>query len=204
MAKLDLKRQLADLYNPSAAEFSLVTVPPLNFCMIDGVGDPNSSPQYAEALQALYTLSYAVKFACKRQHGVDYVVPPPEGLWWGPDMAAFITANKANWHWTMMIAQPAPVTAELVAATLDELRRKKALPALAQVRFETFNEGLCVQIMHIGPYANEAPTIARMHAHIVELGYAPAGKHHEIYLGDPRRTAPDKLKTVLRQPVRTA
>ncbi|NLG26562.1 MAG: hypothetical protein GX557_01540, partial [Chloroflexi bacterium] len=149
-------------------------MPPLNYLMLDGVGDPNSAQQYAEALEALYALSYALKFACKRRLGVDYVVSPLEGLWWTPDMALFSTADKAAWNWTMMIAQPAPVTAELVAATLDEVRRKKALPALAQVRYETLNEGLCVQIMHIGPYAAEAPTIARMHAHIAALGYVPA------------------------------
>jgi len=201
MTKLDLKRELAHLYNPSAKEVSVVDVPPLNFIMLDGAGDPNTAVEYHQALEALYSLAYTIKFACKKQLDTDYVVPPLEGLWWTPNMAEFSMDAKEAWQWTMMIMQPAPVTAELVAASLAEAQRKKPSPALDKIRFEAYHEGLCVQIMHIGPYEAEAPTIARLHAYAADHGYALAGKHHEIYLGDPRRTTPDKLKTVLRQPV---
>ena len=202
MTKLDLKHEFAQLYAPSAKEVSVVEVPPLNYIMVDGAGDPNTAAEYQQAVEALYGLAYTVKFACKKQLGTDYVVPPLEGLWWVPDMAEFSVDAKGAWQWTMLIMQPAPVTAELVAASLAEARRKKPSPAQDKIRFETYLEGLCVQIMHLGPYAAEAPTIARLHAFAAEHSYALAGKHHEIYLGDPRRTAPDKLKTVLRQPVR--
>jgi hypothetical protein len=201
MIKLDLKRELAPLYGPSATAVSVIDVPPLAFIMLDGAGDPNTAPEYVQALEALYGLAYTVKFACKKQLETDYVVPPLEGLWWTPDMAEFSMDAKQAWQWTMMIMQPAVVTAELVAASLAELHRKKPGPGLDKVRYGIYHEGLCVQIMHIGPYAAEGPTIARLHAYAAEHGYALAGKHHEIYLGDPRRSAPEKLKTVLRQPV---
>jgi hypothetical protein len=204
MVKLDLKRELAYLYGPSAKEVAVVDVPPLNHAMVDGIGDPNSAPAYQEALQALYSLSYTVKFACKRQLDMDYVVLPLEGLWWTPDMADFSMDNRGEWHWTMVIMQPAPVTEALFTAALADVRRRKPSPALDRLRFETYHEGLCVQIMHVGPYDAEGPTIARLHAYAAENGYLLAGKHHEIYLGDPRSTDPAKLKTVLRQPVRKA
>jgi len=204
MSKIDFKKVLKHLYRPSAREVSVVEVPPMNFLMIDGAGDPNVSPAYQQAVEALFSLSYALKFRVKRSKGVDYVVMPLEGLWWTDDPAQFSMSNKAIWKWTAMIMQPEFVTAEMVTEALDELRKKKALPALEKVRFETYREGLAVQIMHIGPYAAEEPTIARLHSFIRENGYELNGKHHEIYLSDPRRTAPEKLKTILRQPVRKA
>jgi len=204
MSKIDFKKVLKHLYRPSAREVSVVEVPPMNFLMIDGAGDPNVSPAYQQAVEALFSLSYALKFRVKKSKGVDYVVMPLEGLWWTDDPAQFSMSNKAIWKWTAMIMQPEFVTAEMVTEALDELRKKKALPALEKVRFETYCEGLAVQIMHIGPYAAEEPTIARLHSFIRENGYELNGKHHEIYLSDPRRTAPEKLKTILRQPIRKA
>jgi hypothetical protein len=174
--------------------------------MVDGVGNPNTAPAYVDALQALYGVSYTLKFMLKKRGvGDDYTVMPLEGLWWADDMGAFLAGNKDAWRWTAMIAQPAFVAAEHVAEATDELRRKKGATApasLGLLRFETFVEGLAAQIMHIGPYAAEAPNIQRVHAYIQEQGYALAGKHHEIYLSDPNRTAPEKLKTIIRQPMR--
>ena len=202
MGKVDLKKDLKHLYNPSAGEVSMVDVPPMDFLMVDGAGDPNASVEYQQAMEALFTLSYALKFKVKKSVGVDYVVMPLEGLWWTDDPSQFNMDNKAIWKWTAMIMQPEHVTAEMVAEVLEEVREKKGLPALERVRFETYHEGLSAQIMHIGPYAAEEPTIARLHSFIRENGYEPSGKHHEIYLSDPRKTAPEKLRTVLRQPVR--
>jgi len=206
MAKIDLKKQWAGLYNPSAKQVATVDVPALNFLMVDGAGNPNTAPAYIDALQALYGVSYTLKFMLKKRAiGDDYTVMPLEGLWWTDDMSQFRADDKDAWLWTAMIAQPAFVAAEQVAEAIDELRRKKgaaAPAALALLRYETFVEGLAAQIMHIGPYAAEAPNIQRVHAYIQEQGYALAGKHHEIYLSDPNRTAPEKLKTVVRQPMR--
>ncbi len=202
MGKVDLKKELKHLYNPSAKEISVVDVPPMNFLMIDGAGDPNVSPEYQQAMEALFSLSYALKFRIKKDIGADYVVMPLEGLWWTDDPSQFSMTNKAIWKWTAMIMQPEYVTLELFEEVLAEVRRKKGLPALDRVRFETLHEGLSAQIMHIGPYAAEEPTIARLHGFIRDNGYELNGKHHEIYLSDPRRTAPGKLKTVIRQPVR--
>lgn len=203
MKKLDFKKDLKHLYQPGSQDFTIVDVPLMNFLMIDGQGNPNTDPTYTQAVEALYAVAYALKFICKREYGVDYTVPPPEGLWWTPDMAAFSLTDKDAWHWTMMIMQPEPVTAALAARAIEETRRKKALPALDSLRFEAYHEGLSVQIMHIGPYEAEAPTLARLHGEYLPAhGLAPAGKHHEIYLSDPRRTAPEKMRTVLRQPVR--
>ncbi len=202
MSKVDLKKDLKHLYNPSAQEVSVVDVPPMNFLMIDGAGDPNVSLEYQQAMEALFSLSYALKFRVKKSNGVDYAVMPLEGLWWTDDPGQFSMSNKGIWKWTAMIMQPEYVTGQLFAAALAEARRKKDLVALDRVRFESCHEGLSAQIMHIGPYAAEEPTIARLHSFIRENGYELNGKHHEIYLSDPRRTAPEKLRTVLRQPVR--
>jgi hypothetical protein len=203
MAKLDLKKELKHLYQPSAKKVAVVDVPEMNFLMIDGRGDPNTAQEYQEALEALYAVSYALKFMIKkRDPQMDYVVPPLEGLWWAEDMDAFTMGTKDDWEWTAMILQPEAVTRELVDEALQEVAQKKDLPALPRIRFESYHEGLAVQIMHIGPYSEEGPTIEKLHAFAQEDGYELRGKHHEIYLSDPRRTAPDKLKTVIRQPVR--
>jgi hypothetical protein len=185
-------------------EPQLVDVPALHFLMVDGEGDPNTAPAYREAVEALFALAYALKFALKRTGGPDERVSPLEGLWWSDDMGAFAVERRGDWRWTMMIAQPEAVTPALVVATLDEVRRKKALPALDRLRFAPYAEGRAAQILHLGPYAAEGPTIARLHAFIREQGLTFDGrvqKHHEIYLSDPRRAAPERMRTILRQPV---
>ncbi|NLG95878.1 MAG: hypothetical protein GX491_00805 [Chloroflexi bacterium] len=200
--KLSLVKELKHLYSPSAKAPALVEVPPLNFLMIDGRGDPNTSPAYQEAIEALYSLSYTLKFAIKKAEGLDYAVGPLEGLWWVPDMREFSVDDKSSWYWTMMIAQPPPVDAAWVERARAEAVKKKGLPAIEQVRFEVYEEGLAAQIMHIGPFAEEGPNIARLHSFIKEQGCELTGKHHEIYLSDFRRTAPERLKTIIRQPAK--
>jgi len=201
MNKLDLKKQFATLYHPSAKEISIVDVPEMNFLMIDGKGDPNTSEEYAQALAALYSLAYTIKFKVKKgKHPVDYAVMPLEGLWWVDDMRTFSDKDKSTWKWTMMIAQPVFVSAELVEDARAEAAKKKNPPALSKVRLDVYHEGRAAQILFIGPYSAEGPTIARIHAHIAQSGGDRRGKHHEIYLNDPRKTAPERLKSVLRQP----
>ena len=201
MPKLDLKKDLQHLYHPSAKAVSVVDVPPLNYLMIDGRGNPNTAPEYADAVQALYALAYSLKFKVKKSKAaVDYAVMPLEGLWWAEDMRRFSVDDKDAWLWTMMILQPDLVTPTLVAETLAEAQKKKGLPALSRLRFETYHEGPAAQVMHLGPYADEGPTVARLHAHIEASGGRLSGKHHEIYLKDPRKAAPEKLQTVVRQP----
>jgi hypothetical protein len=199
-AKTDPKRELRQFYSARQTP-EVVDVPELSFLMIDGHGDPNRSPRYQAAVQALYAVSYALKFAIKRAGGPDYTVAPLEGLWWAEDMASFIVENKSVWDWTMMIMQPAEATPELVEQTGRDVAQKKQLPAAAELRLQRYAEGASAQLLHLGPYAAEGPTIARLHAFIHEHGYQKRGKHHEIYLGDPRRTAPERLKTIIRQPV---
>ncbi len=202
---LDLKKDLKHLYNPSAKQVTEVDVPAMSFLMIDGKGDPNTAEEYQQAVEALFGLSYALKFASKKS-GIDYAVMPLEGLWWMADMGAQFgdidfTADKSLWLWTMMVMQPEHITAEMIATSTDEVRRKKNPPSLDKIRFERFHEGLSAHLMHLGPYSAEKPNIERIHAYIDANGYAPTGKHHEIYLSDPRRTQPENLKTVLRQPM---
>ena len=202
VTKIDLRRELKQLYNPPAKEVVLVEVPDMAFLMVDGSGDPNTAQEYHDALNALYNVSYTLKFLIKKEMSIDYPVMALEGLWWTNNMLEFSMDNKDIWQWTSMIMHPTCVTAELVASVCEELKQKKDLPTLSKLRFERFHEGLSAQIMHIGPYAAEKPTIEKLHAYIKEHGYEFNGKHHEIYLGDPRRAAPEKLKTVLRQPVK--
>jgi hypothetical protein len=198
---LDLKQTWKTLYAPSSTTVSEVNVPPFNFLMIDGQGNPNTDPAYASAVEALYALAYAIKFKVKKSPGgVDFAVMPLEGLWWTDDMREFSVERKSDWKWTMMILQPDIVSADLVGSAQAETIAKKRLPALERIRFETYHEGPSAQIMHLGPYTTEAPNIARIHDFIASHGYSLRGKHHEIYLSDPRKTAPEKLKTVIRQP----
>ena len=205
MLQADLKTQLKSLYNPSADEPSLVDVPPLKYLMVDGTGDPNTSQEYRQAVEALYSVSYALKFMLKKEQGFNPSVMPLEGLWWTPDMREFSVERKDDWLWTMMIAQPEEVTPALFERALAEARRKKPSPALDKLRLEEYHEGRSAQIMHIGPYAAEGPTVARLHAFIQDHGYTfdgtPRQKHHEIYLSDPRRAALEKMRTIIRQPV---
>jgi hypothetical protein len=201
--KLDLKKTLKHLYNPPVGDFTTVDVPAMRFLMVDGQGNPNTAPAYAAALEALYSVAYTLKFMSKREPGIDYGVMPLEGLWWVPDMAGFTMADKDAWLWTAMIMQPDHITESMVTDACAEVRRKKNPSALDRLRFEAYHEGLSVQIMHIGPYSAEGPTLQRMHHEFIPAhGLAMEGKHHEIYLSDPSRTAPEKLRTVLRQPVR--
>jgi hypothetical protein len=206
MSKVDFKKELKHLYQPSAKAFTVVDVPPMQYLMADGHGDPNTAPAYQEAVEALYAVAYKLKFMSKRQLGQDYVVPPLEGLWWAEDMDSFtVDRDKSAWDWTMMIMQPAWITPEMFAEALWQVETAKGLPALPRLRLETYHEGLSVQILHLGSYDDEGPVLQRMHAEFIpQSGYEMAGKHHEIYLSDPRKVAPEKLRTVLRQPVRSA
>ena len=197
---VDIKKERKELYNPSSRQVTEVDVPPLPFLMVDGSGDPNTSEEYRQAVDVLYSVSYALKFMVKKQHPQqDYTVAPLEGLWWtGDEQLDF--RDKTKWLWTMMISQPSFITVEIVDMAKQEAAKKKDLPALNNLRFATFAEGRAAQILYVGPFADEGPTIERIHAHIHAQGHALTGKHHEIYLSDPRRTAPEKLKTVIRQP----
>jgi hypothetical protein len=204
MSKIDFKKELKHLYAPKK-KFEIVEVPPMQFLSVDGTGDPGEqNPQYMNALGALYPMSYKLKFASKLQLGKDYVVPPLEGLWWAEDMnTAYVENNREEWIWRMLMMVPDWITQEMFEEARELVGKKDAPVALDKVKFGTFDEGLSVQIMHIGPYADEAPTIAKLHQEFIpENGLVETGHHHEIYLSDPRRVAPEKLRTVLRQPVR--
>ncbi len=199
--KIDFKRELSALYAPKSKP-SLVDVPEMAFLMVDGHGDPNDAAEFREAVEALFTVSYTAKFIVKGSDGgVDFGVMPLEGLWWVDDMSRFMKADKSEWDWTLMIMQPDPVTEAVIDAAREQAAAKKALPALERLRLDHFAEGLSAQVLYRGPYKDEGPTIAALHDFIADLGYVKTGKHHEIYLGDPNRAAPEKLKTVIRQPV---
>ena len=205
MDKIDFKKVEKHLYKPTHKTFSILEVPTMQFLMVDGHGTPGNEA-YQDALAALYAISYKVKFASKKEFAKDYVVPPLEGLWWAEDMSTFTTnRDKSQWDWTMMIRQPDWITEEVVATQTAVVAKQKSLPALEKVRFASYEEGLSVQIMHIGSYDDEGPTLAELHQQFMpENNLTFNGKHHEIYLSDPRRVAPEKLKTVLRQPVKNA
>ena len=201
MKKIDFRKEMKQWYLPSAKEVGEVELPSMNYLMIDGIGDPNTAPEYAAAVEALFSVSYAIKFMIKRGGlAIDYGVMPLEGLWWADDMTSFSKADKDSWRWTMMIMQPEIVVGATVAAALVEVKRKKDPVALGQLRFERFSEGRCAQIMHLGPFTEEGPTIAKVHSFIAARERERAGKHHEIYLSDIRKAAPAKWKTVIRQP----
>ena len=203
MIRVDLKKDLKHLYNPSSKEVSVVDVPEMNFLMVDGAGNPNTAQEYKDVVEALYAVSYAFKFMIKKgEAAIDYGVMALEGLWWADDMSQFSVENKDIWKWTSMIMQPKYVIKDLFNQAIEQVRKKKSLPALPKMRLESFHEGLAAQIMHLGPYSAEGPTIERLHNFIKENGYELRGKHHEIYLTDPQRSAPDKMKTVIRQPIR--
>ena len=200
MKKVDYKKELKHLYGSSSKKVVIVEVPSMNYFMVDGEGGP-AAESYQQAIEALYGLSFTVKFDVKKGVGLDYTVMPLEGLWWAKDITAFSADRKDEWLWKMMIMQPDYVTAKHVNAATKQLREKKNPLALDKIRFESYHEGPSVQILHIGPYDDEGPTIAQMHKFIDENGYQLHMKHHEIYLSDPRRSKPEKLKTVLRQPI---
>ena len=201
MNKIDFKKKLKHLYNPTK-DFSIVDIPEMLFLMIDGHGDPNNSQDYKDALDTLYSVAYKLKFFSKNSLEKDYVVPPLEGLWWAENMEVFtVNLNKSQWDWTMMIMTPGWITKEMFEDAVSQVHVNKNPIALGLLRFDTFFEGKSVQTMYIGSYSDEGPTISAMHDYIEEQGFSLCGKHHEIYLGDPRRTAPEKLKTIIRQPV---
>ncbi len=204
MAKIDFKKKFKNLYVPGSREFEVVDVPRFNFLMVDGRGDPNTVQDYQDAVESLYAVAYRIKFGSKRALDKDYVVLPLEGLWWAEDMEVFTSAlDKSAWEWTMMILQPYWIKEEMFETARTEVSSKKRLAALPRLRLEAYQEGMCVQIMHHGSYEDEAPTLHRLHHdYLPANGLEPAGKHHEIYLSDPRKVPKDKLKTVLRQPVR--
>jgi hypothetical protein len=212
MQKLDLKQDLKYLYAPSAKRIEMVDVPPMNFIMIDGAIEadlaPGTSPLFAGNMQAMYGAAYTLKFSLKqrKENPLDYPVMPLEGLWWVED-GAFDLQKPGNWKYTVMIMQPEQVTPQVFADALAQLRKKKGdQPAFARLRLEAFHEGPSVQTMHIGPYASEPATVAKMQAFMQANGcqdqVGSGGKHHEIYLGDPRRADPARLKTILRHPVK--
>lgn len=202
MEKMDLMKTLKNLYQPSAKETVLVEVPEMNFLMVDGEGDPNTSKAFSDAIEALYPVSYTLKFMVKKGPlAIDYGVMPLEGLWWADDMSAFTTGDKDAWKWTLMIMQPEFITKEMVKEAIEEVARKKKPVSLPLVRFESFKEGKTAQILYVGPFSEEGPTIEKVHQFIQDKGCRRIGKHHEIYLSDPRRTAPEKLKTIIRQPM---
>lgn len=205
--KLDLRKELKHLYAPSASQVEIVEVPAFNFLMLDGAIQPgetvDTSPAFQEAFQALYGIAYTLKFTSKQraENPIDYTMPAMEGLWWVED-GEFEITRMGNWRWTLMMLQPEHISEEMFQQAVQELARKKDLPSLERLRFEPFHEGLCMQIMHIGPYAEEMRTVEVMKAFAEQNGYVARGKHHEIYLGDPRRAKPENLRTILRHPIR--
>ncbi len=207
MEQIDLRKKYKHLYQPSAKFVEVVEVPFFQFVMLDGDIEPGHAPgdslSFQEALEALYGISYTLKFMSKQRkdHPIDYPVMALEGLWW-VEGAEFDITRPEGWKYTLMVMQPEHITPEMYGEALEQLRKKRGdKPTFAKIRLEGFEEGTCIQMMHVGPYSQEVTTIARMQAFAREKGYQLHGKHHEIYLGDPRRTQPEKLKTVLRHPV---
>jgi hypothetical protein len=203
--KLDVKKEL-DSYHARRGEFRILEVPWMHYLMVDGHGDPNTSPEFAAAVEALYPVAYALKFASKRELDRDYVVPPLEGLWWADDMAAFTRErSKSRWDWTLMIMVPDWIERDLFNAAREQAAAKDPTRGCRDVRLEPLDEGTAVQTLHIGSFDDEAPVLARLHDEVIpEHGFEMTGKHHEIYLSDSRKVAPEKQRTILRQPVRPA
>lgn len=202
MEKTDFKKQLKHLYGPSDKKVEIVEVPQMNFLMVDGEGDPNTSKSFSDAIEALYPVAYTLKFMVKKgELGIDYGVLPLEALWWADDMSAFTTGNKDAWKWTVMIMQPEFITRKMFEKAKGEVEKKQKPVSLSLVRFEAFKEGNAAQILHIGPFTEEGPTIEKAHLFITENGSHRTGKHHEIYLSDIRRAVPEKWRTIVRQPM---
>jgi hypothetical protein len=201
--KIDFKKELKHLFNPPSREPVLIEIPPINYLMIDGRGDPIAK-EAQEAIETVYPVAYTIKFTYKKAREIDYGVMPLEGLWWADDMSSFTNSNRDAWKWTYMIMQPDFITPEIYKEALAEVKKKKSLPAIKKIRFETLNEGLAAQVMHIGPFSAEGPTVEKLHTFIRNKGYSFDGlrqKHHEIYLSDIRKIDPLKMKTIIRQPV---
>ena len=203
MAAYDVKREHRALYAPKSTDWELVDVPEQRFIAVDGSGDPNTAEAYSRAVEALYAVAYTLKFASKREDGRDFVVAPLEGLWWSDDMEAFTARAKQSWQWTMMICQPEWIGREAIEDAKAAALAKKRLAAVGKVEFKTLHEGTSAQVLHLGPYDDEGPILAELHEkYLAANGLDYNGLHHEVYLSDPRKTEPAKLRTVLRQPVR--
>lgn len=201
MKKIDFKREFKHLYKASAQKAEIVEVHKMNYLMVDGQGNPNNSERFQQGVEALFGLSYTLKFMIKKGDlQIDYGVLPLEGLWWTDDMAEFSVEKKDDWHWTVMIMQPELVSEGLVGEAREQVRVKKKTDFVDEVRFESYVEGRAAQIMHLGPFEGEGPTIEKLHWFIEDSGYSLSGKHHEIYLSDIRRAAPEKWRTIIRQP----
>lgn len=200
MEKIDFKKEYKDLFKPSAKKVSIVEVPKLNYLMIDGKGSPIGE-EYQQAMETIYPMAYTLKFMAKTSLQRDFVVNPLEGLWWAEDYAVFSNGNKDEWIWRSMIMQPDFITEAMFNLAREKVAEKNPA-SLDKIRLDSLDEGLCAQIMHIGPYADEAPTIEKLHQFIEDNGYELRDKHHEIYLSDPRRAKPENMKTVIRQPIR--
>jgi hypothetical protein len=200
--KVDLKRTL-DAYRAERGRIRVLDVPDTRYLMLDGRGDPNTSPAFAEAVQALYPVAYAMKSASRTELGRDYVVPPLEGLWWADDMASFTAArDKSRWDWTLMLLVPDWLGDDAFGAATERVAAKRHPARLDDVRLETLSEGRCVQTLHVGTFDAEAEVLAHLHDEFIPAaGLRMTGKHHEIYLSDLRRVAPEKQRTILRQPV---
>lgn len=203
--KIDLKKTL-DAYQAQRGRFRIVDVPDAQYLMIDGHGDPNTSPVFTEAVEALYPVAYKLKFASKRDLGRDYVVPPLEGLWWAKDMDSFTTAReKSRWDWTLMLMVPGWINPAMIATAAEQAGASSRPARLDEVRLETLSEGRCVQTLHVGSFDDEADLLARMHQDFIpDNGLRMVGKHHEIYLSDSRKAGPEKQRTILRQPITAA
>jgi len=202
MTKIDFKTTL-DSYQAKRGQYRILTVPKLQYLMVDGHGDPNTSQEFTDAVEALYPVAYKLKFASKNELGKDYVVPPLEGLWWAEDMETFTAArDKSQWDWTLMLLTPDWITEEMFEAAKEKIKEKSMPKKLSKVRLEKLDEGLCVQTLHVGSYDDEAPVLEKMHSEFIpNNGLKMIKKHHEIYFSDFRKVAPDKLRTILRQPV---
>jgi hypothetical protein len=202
--KVDHKRSL-DSYRAERERFRIVEVPVLRYLMIDGHGDPNTSGEFSDAIAALYPVAYKLKFASRLQLGKDFTVMPLEGLWWSAEMESFTTErDKSRWDWTLMIMQPAWITPDLFAEAVRKVAERSPPAKLAQVRLEALDEGTCVQTLHVGPFDAEAPLLREMHERFIpDRSLEMTGKHHEVYFSDLRKTAPERLRTLLRQPVRS-
>lgn len=201
METIDYRKLYGNILKPKVGQVEFLQIPAMHFLMIDGHGDPNTSQEYMDTFGALYGIAYTLKFKIKKERQIDYNLLATEGLWWVPDMAQFSTSHKEDWDWTMMLFQPDFISSADIDNAKAQLTKKKNVPGLEKVRYELFEEGLCAQTMHLGPYSAEKPTIELLHQEISMRGYSLRGKHHEIYMGDVRKSAPEKLKTIIRQPV---
>ena len=200
MKTIDLKKTLKPFYTASASQPAIIDVPAMNVIMVDGRGDPNSTA-FQEAVGALYSVAYTMKFSFKKKRAIDFPVLPLEGLWSAEVIADFLEEKRDNWKWTLFIALPDLAMKNDVAETVAVVKKKGKFPGFPAVRFEKFAEGKAAHVLHVGPYSTEGATVERLHRFVEEQGLRLRGRHHEIYLGDPRRSAPEKLKTIIRHPV---